>query len=334
MSGKPKGKLLASQNNILTSRTAAEKYFKHPAAIVESSQIGPRTRIWAFVHILPGAVIGADCNICDLVFIENDVRIGDRVTIRSNVEICEGVILEDDSFVGPNVAFTNDPFPRSKRQPKTFPTTLIRKKATIGAGATILPGITVGSNAMIAAGAVVTQNVPANALVVGNPAYIQGYVDSTRPAARLTITESDGAAGIKQSKVKGVTLYQLPIMRDLRGSLAAGEFGRELPFQPKRVFVVFDVPNRKVRGAHAHWKLHQFLVCLKGDCSVLVDDGQRREQILLNGPRVGLHVSPMIWAVQYKFSPDAMLLVLASERYDPASYIRDYDEYLKIVDSR
>ena len=333
MSRKVTRNRLASKNVERGSRPAT-KYFKHSAAIVESNQIGPRTRIWAFVHILPGAVVGADCNICDLVFIENNVRIGDRVTIRSNVEVCEGVILEDDSFVGPNVAFTNDPFPRSKRQPKKFPTTLIGNKATIGAGATILPGITVGSNAMVAAGAVVTQNVPANALVVGNPAYIQGYVDSTRQAARLTVTQWEGEERLQQSKVKGVKLYPLPIMTDLRGSLAVGELEKELPFQPKRFFVVFDVPNRKVRGAHAHWKLHQFLVCLKGDCSVLVDDGQIREQILLNHPRIGLHISPMVWTVQYKFSPDAMLLVLASERYDPASYIRDYDEYLKIIASK
>src|SRR5580765_319603 len=94
---------------------SAIEYFKHPEAIVESQQIGPRTRIWAFAHVLPGAVIGADCNICDHVFIENDTRIGDRVTIKCGVQLWDGVVLEDDVFVGPNATFTNDPAPRSKR---------------------------------------------------------------------------------------------------------------------------------------------------------------------------------------------------------------------------
>src|SRR6187549_2772284 len=91
------------------------EYFAHPQAIVESTQIGPKTKIWAFAHVLPGAVIGADCNICDHVFIENDVRIGDRVTIKCGVQLWDGVELEDDVFVGPNATFTNDPSPRSKR---------------------------------------------------------------------------------------------------------------------------------------------------------------------------------------------------------------------------
>jgi UDP-2-acetamido-3-amino-2,3-dideoxy-glucuronate N-acetyltransferase len=310
------------------------EYFKHPAAIVESEQIGARTRIWAFAHVLAGAVIGADCNICDHVFIENDVRIGDRVTVKCGVQLWDGVVLEDDVVVGPNATFTNDAFPRSKRPPPEFLKTIIKAGASIGANATILPRITVGRNAMVGAGAVVTQDVPANALVVGNPAYINGYVESDRHAVRLMMTGDVGTEEIRQPGVKGVTLYRLPIMTDLRGSLAVGELGSELPFQPKRFFVVFDVPSRKERSAHAHRDLHQFLVCLKGDCSLVVDDGHTREEIVLNSPRIGVHLSPMVWAVQYKFSPDAMLLVLASEKYDVASYIRNYDEYERLISSK
>jgi len=311
----------------------SEGYFKHPAAIVESNRIGARTRIWAFAHVLPGAVIGADCNICDHVFIEGDVRIGDRVTVKCGVQLWDGITLEDDVFVGPNATFTNDLVPRSKRPPSEFLKTIIKVGASIGANATILPGITIGRNAMVGAGAVVTHDVPAHALVIGNPAFINGYVDSDRPDSGRTTPELTSGK-MQQPKVKGVTLYELPIAMDLRGSLVTGELESALPFPPKRFFVVFDVPNRKVRGEHAHLNLHQFLVCLKGDCSLLINDGRTREEIHLDSPRIGVHVSPLVWAVQYKFSQDAMLLVLASEKYDPNSYIRNYEEYEQIINGR
>jgi acetyltransferase-like isoleucine patch superfamily enzyme len=144
----------------------------HDLALLESDHIGEGTRIWAYAHILPGARIGVDCNICDHTFIENDVVIGDRVTIKSGVHIWDGARIEDDVFIGPNVAFTNDRYPKSKQYPKTFLNIVIQKGASIGANATLLPGITIGENAMVGAGAVVTRNVPANALVVGNPARI------------------------------------------------------------------------------------------------------------------------------------------------------------------
>jgi acetyltransferase-like isoleucine patch superfamily enzyme len=122
--------------------------------------------------------MGTDCNICDHVFIENDVVIGNRVTIKCGVQVWDGVTLEDDVFVGPNATFTNDGFPRSREWPDPFARTLVKKGATIGANATLLPGITVGRGAMVGAGAVVTHDVPANAIVVGNPAFIRGYVGS------------------------------------------------------------------------------------------------------------------------------------------------------------
>lgn len=149
--------------------------FQHKTAIVESRNVGNNTRIWAFVHILPGAIIGEDCNICDHVFIENDVVVGDKVTIKCGVQLWDGIRLEDNVFVGPNATFTNDVFPRSK---KVFELkhTVVQRGATIGANATILPGLTIGAGAMVGAGAVVTKDVPANALVVGNPARIVRYL--------------------------------------------------------------------------------------------------------------------------------------------------------------
>ena len=147
-------------------------FFQHPQALVETSQIGEGTRIWAFAHILPGAMIGEDCNICDHVFIENDVQVGSRVTIKCGVQLWDGIRLEDDVFVGPNATFTNDPWPRSKVYPPIFPKTLVRRGASIGANATLLPGITIGERAMIGAGAVVTRDVPPRVLVVGVPARV------------------------------------------------------------------------------------------------------------------------------------------------------------------
>src|SRR5690348_183725 len=133
-------------------------HFSHPHAIVETTKIGEGTRIWAFAHILPGASIGADCNVCDGVFIENDVVVGDRVTLKCGVQLWDGIVLEDGVFVGPNATFTNDPFPRSGSRPPSLSRTLVKRGASIGANATILPGITIGQNAMIGAGAVVTRN--------------------------------------------------------------------------------------------------------------------------------------------------------------------------------
>lgn len=160
-----------------------DSYFQHPNALVESTRIGSRTRIWAFTHVLPGATIGQDCNICDHVFIENDVTVGDRVTVKCGVQLWDGVTLEDDVFVGPNVTFTNDLFPRSKQYPERFSRTLVREGASIGANATLLAGITVGANAMVGAGAVVTKDVPPNAVVVGNPARVRSYIDKTGGSA-------------------------------------------------------------------------------------------------------------------------------------------------------
>lgn len=151
---------------------------KHANSIVETDQIGSGTRIWANAHILPGAIIGQDCNICDGVFIEGNSSIGNRVTIKCGVQVWSGVHLEDDVFVGPNATFTNDSFPRSKDHSKPILETRVCKGASIGANATILPGITIGRYAMVGAGAVVTKTVPPFAKVVGNPARIVGYINA------------------------------------------------------------------------------------------------------------------------------------------------------------
>ena len=131
--------------------------------------------------------------------------------------------------------------------------------------------------------------------------------------------------------MKGAALYRLKLVRDVRGNLRVGEIGNGLPFVARRFFVIGDVPSARIRGEHAHRKLKQFLVCLRGRCTVIVDDGRRREEVVLDTPDVGIYLPPMVWAVQHKYTPDAIVLVLASAKYDPRDYIRDYDEFLRAV---
>jgi acetyltransferase-like isoleucine patch superfamily enzyme/dTDP-4-dehydrorhamnose 3,5-epimerase-like enzyme len=307
-------------------------FFKHISAIVETDKVGKGTKIWAFSHVLSGATIGNDCNVCDHVFIENDVIIGNRVTIKCGVQIWDGLRIEDDVFIGPNSTFTNDLFPRSKKYPAQFVKTVIQKGVSIGANATILAGNTIGRNAMVGAGAVVTKDVPPNAIVVGNPARISGYVSTTpihKNQNKPSVVQKFGKSG--ESEILGVQFLNLPFVPDMRGSLSFAEYGQYLPFIPKRFFLVFDVPSREIRGEHAHKKLAQFLVCVKGSCTVMVDDGTCREEYILDTPSVALYIPPMIWGVQYKYSPDAVLMVLASDVYNADDYIRDYEEFLSLV---
>lgn len=156
-----------------------------PLADVQTINIGRDTRVWQFVVILRNARIGADCNICSHVLIENDVIVGNRVTVKSGVQLWDGLRIEDDVFIGPNVTFTNDLFPRSKQYPPAFAQTTVKTGASIGGGATILPGITIGQGAMVGAGAVVTKSVPDNAVVVGNPARIVRYLGCSDESAGL-----------------------------------------------------------------------------------------------------------------------------------------------------
>lgn len=153
------------------------KPFIHPLADVKSQKIGQKTKIWQFSVVLQNAMIGENCNICAHTLIENDVVIGNNVTIKSGVYVWDGITLEDNVFIGPCVAFTNDKKPRSKQYPDSFAKTVIAEGASIGANATILPGIKIGKNALVGAGAVVTKDVPENAIVIGNPAFIKGYIE-------------------------------------------------------------------------------------------------------------------------------------------------------------
>jgi UDP-2-acetamido-3-amino-2,3-dideoxy-glucuronate N-acetyltransferase len=148
----------------------------HPSALVETERVGADTRIWAYCHILHGAVIGRDCSIGDHCYIEGGVTIGDEVVIKNGVAIWQGITIEDRVFVGPNVAFTNDLVPRAKIFRAEYDRTLIREGASLGANSTLVCGITIGRFALVGAGAVVTRDVPDFGLVLGNPARLRGFV--------------------------------------------------------------------------------------------------------------------------------------------------------------
>ena len=153
-------------------------FYRHPQALVETEDVGPNTRIWAFAHVMSGAHIGANCNLAGHTFVEGGVRLGDNVTVKNGVSLWNGITVEDDVFLGPNCVFTNDPNPRAyvKKTQSELLATLIRKGATIGANATVLCGITVGRYAFVGAGAVVLKSVPDFALVVSNPARQIGWI--------------------------------------------------------------------------------------------------------------------------------------------------------------
>lgn len=313
--------------------SSSNTFSVHAMGLCESETVGLNTTVGAFTHVLPGAKIGDECNIYNNVLIENNVVIGNRVTLMSGVQIWDGIILEDDVVVGPNVSFTNGRFPRNDIDPTNISKTIIRNGASLGANATISSGLTIGQNAKIEAGSTVTRNVPANAIVVGNPAKIIGYVDAGADVNKHEITSSDNknSTTLIRTTIKGVTKHLLPEITDIRGTLSVGEFEKTIPFKTQRYFLVYDVPTVETRGEHAHKKCHQFLIAIKGSIHVVADDGLNRQEFILDSPNVGIHLPPMVWGVQYRYSSDAVLLVFASEYYDNEDYIRNYDDFLDLV---
>jgi carbonic anhydrase/acetyltransferase-like protein (isoleucine patch superfamily) len=244
-------------------------------------------------------------------FVDPSARVHEHAVVVGDVTLEEGV------SVGPGAVLDGGAEP-----------VVVRRHASLGANVTVRSGVEIGRRAVVEPGTVVAQNVPANAIVTGNPATIVAYVDSglEEPAPEL-VTSAELAEPVSPTRVPGVTLHRLTFAQDLRGSMAAAEFA-ELPFQPRRVFTVYDVPSESVRGAHAHRLCSQLLVCLAGSVSCLVDDGSTRDEVRLESPSVALHVPPMIWGTQWRYTREAVLLVLASHPYDAGDYIRDYEEFL------
>lgn len=307
-------------------------FFTHPKAICETDNVGNGSKVWAFAHVLSGAVIGENCNICDGVFIENEVVIGDSVTIKCGVQIWDGISIQDDVFIGPNVTFSNDKFPRSKEYPEEYLKMTVEQGASIGANATILPGINIGRKAMVGAGSVVTKSVPPYAVVLGNPAKIVNYITHEESGDEAGVTNGETVYTGQNLGVGKCQVLSLPTYKDMRGGLMVVERAN-CPFDVARSFFVYDVPSSKVRGEHAHLECEQFLVAIKGSLSVVIDDGSHRKEVLLDTPEKGLYLSSKVWGIQYKFTSDAVLCVFASHPYDESDYIRDYSKFVELIES-
>lgn len=257
-------------------------------------------------------------------------RIAESCVIMSGAFVDDNVMIHEEVRIGPN-AVVLGPTDGEKAE------TVIQAGALIGANATIMPGLVVGFSAVVGAGAVVTKNVPPYAVVVGNPAAIVRYqtdvtlegeeVARKAPASRL----GEAPGSVLSLGVGGCSLQRLPHFADLRGALFPLELGSDLPFAPRRTFLVQGVSNNKIRGEHAHRECRQFLIAVTGQLSVMIDDGRTRCEVELSDPSVGLDLAPMVWAVQYKFVPGSALLVFASHSYDADDYIRNYRDFRALV---
>ena len=260
----------------------------------------------------------------DRAVISRDALIGPGCVVSSGAVLCGGVVLQARVMVGPNVVFVE---PESTL--KVISTT-VHEGVRIGANATIYSGVVLAIESVVRPGSVVTRSVPPRAIVDGNPAAIVGYVGTEPGTASLERFEQAPGVVIESTPVHGVSVHTFPVVPDLRGNLTVGEFNTNIPFTPMRYFMVFGVPSKEVRGEHAHRQCHQFLICARGSCAVVADDGSRRVEVALDVPYRGVYLPPMTWGIQYKYSADALLLVFASLPYESADYIRDYANFLAL----
>lgn len=271
----------------------------HPSSIVLSKSVPVSTEVGPFTLIGEDVFIGKGVIIGSHVMIGTGVKIEDNATIEAGVRLGDGCKLEADVVVGQN--------------------------------AVISQNVVLHLGASISAGASVIMDVPPYAIISGNAGTISGYVDA---GSTLKSPVGGEPAIPETSRVRGVKLFELPNHLDLRGNLTVGEFEKDFPFIPKRYFLVYGVSSERVRGEHAHHHCHQFLICVNGICSVIADDGYERQEFCLDRPNQGLYLPPMTWGIQYKFLKDAVLLVFASEKYEPEDYIRNYSIFRDLVHSR
>ena len=266
----------------------------------------------------PAARLGTGVRVGALAIVGAEVRLGDGAVVDPGARLLGPVSVGEGAHIGAGATLAAEP----------GRAIAIGAGARVGAGSTIDAGVTVGSGARVEPGAVVLRAIPSNAIARGNPASVVGFVEA--PGA-FAGTSKGLPAKIEPAGVGEVTIHHFPVVIDARGKLSVGEFERDLPFRPMRYFIVYDVPSLETRGEHAHRECHEFLVCVRGRCAVVVDDGTTRREIALERPDMGVNLPAMTWRLQYKFSADAILLVFASHYYDAGDYIRDYAQYRSLV---
>jgi UDP-2-acetamido-3-amino-2,3-dideoxy-glucuronate N-acetyltransferase len=243
--------------------------------------------------------------------------------IRESSIIGERVMLEKDVVIG--VAVVCSAGPEGEQ--------VLRAGVNVGAGSVIAGSLTVGVGARIEPGSVVTEDVPPYAIVAGNPARVVGYSAPSGPD-RVARMPREVAPPVEPGRIElvgGASLIRFPEVLDLRGRLTFGQVGTDLPFTVQRMFCVYGVPSSSLRGEHAHRTCEQLLICVSGSLRVSMTDGRERDDVVLDSPSVGLHLPTLVWSTQYEYSSDAVLMVLCSETYDPASYIRNYDDFIGLV---
>lgn len=281
----------------------------------------------AIVH--DGALVDASATLGDYVVVYPGAELAEDTVVAGFTQIWSGVKLERGVSLGAGVSLDR---PHDEASQIVF-----GARSQVGAGATIGRGVKVGQGAVIEAGTVVAHDVPPHAIVSGTAARIIGYVEHLAPSANENWhRQADFPATPSTVKlgVGDVTLHRFKYVQDPRGDLSVGEFMKDIPFSPKRYFLVMNVPTEKTRGEHAHHKCHQFLICVKGSCAVVVDDHHSRCEVLLDSPDMGIYLPPLTWGIQYKYSSDAVLLVFTSDYYEAADYIRDYDEFAAVVQAQ
>jgi len=271
-----------------------------------------------------GARVAASAVLGDFVVVYPGAEVGEQCRVQGFTQLWPGVRLDAGAELGPGVTL-------EAPQDGAGAGIVVGAQARVGAGALLCRGVRVGQGAVVAAGAVVAQDVPPHAVVSGSPARITDYVRNASGAPAMAWHQRatfPAQPSVVPLGIGGVTLHRFKFLHDLRGDLSVGEFDREIPFLPKRYFLVMNVPSDKNRGEHAHRQCHQFLVCVKGSCAVVVDDLDQRCEVQLDAPDQGVYLPPMTWGIQYKYSSDAVLLVFASHYYEAADYIRDYDQFV------
>lgn len=284
----------------------------HRTADLTRATIAASARVGQFAVIEPGATVGERSVVEPLAVVRRDARIGNSVTVGSGAHVSTGVTVCDHVTLGANCCLQSEPTAEAA--------TVVREGARVGAGVVVMSGVEIGQNATVEDGSVVAGDVPPGSTVFGNPAIMQNH---SRPSGQTLRLHRPA-----ESRIPGVEFIRLREIEDVRGTLTVCQWNQQLPFEPRRIFFLHGVPNENVRGAHAHKECAQALVCFNGTVNVLVDDGRERDEFVLSASDSGIVIPPGIWATQYRYSQNAMLVVFASHDYDADDYIRDYGEFL------